>query len=598
MKQEPFSKRGSLNKVQNKKWQIADKAGKDFENLFSHYSLLTKQLLWNRNLKEKKEIEEFLQPDFFAHTHDPFLFQDMEKSINTIISHIKEQNLIYIYGDYDADGVTSTALLFETLTLLKAKVDIYIPHRVLEGYGMNGQAIEYIHNQGAKLIITVDGGIRNKAEVSLAKEKGIGVILTDHHIAPDEKVEYPDCPVINPVVKDEKYPYRDLVGVGVAYKLAKALLEKSTLESADKQRIEEQMLDLVAIGTVADCAKLRGENRVLVKKGLESLSKTKRHGLEELIKISAIKNPEKIDAWNIGFQIAPRLNAAGRLDHANTAYKLLVSKDRREARRLAAELNLRNQERQNHTAKLFEAVDEQIKNQKDNKLLIGVCPENATDNPDDWNEGVIGLVAGRITQKYALPSLVYTKSKNGYKASGRSTPGFDLIAAIERNSSLLEKYGGHPAACGISVSEDNLSPFNKQIVDYVNEEMKATSHEIVLSIEAMLDFSDLSEEAIADIQAFAPFGNLNLRPVLASKNVQVLDIQYMGAENQHIKFRLKSQDSKAISALAFSEAKKWSEIKIGDQIDIAYYLELNEFNGRREVQIKVVDIALSKRQNS
>ena len=578
-----------LNK-QEKKWQVLPKIKEELIGEYSEYFPIVLQLLYNRGIKEKNEIEDFLKGDYEKNSHDPFLFQDMKKAVDLIIKHIKKGNKITVYGDYDADGVTSSAILVELFRLFKASVDVYIPHRVNEGYGVNKQAVDLIAKNNTKLIITVDTGIRNKEEIAYAQKLGIDVIVTDHHVPPNELNKYPECLIINPAVTTDKYPYNFLSGAGVAFKVAKALIDSSKLLEEDKQNLSYRLLDLVAIGTVADCVKLTGENRILVKKGLKILSNTRRQGLKFLYEIAKINNNNKIDTWNIGFQIAPRLNAAGRLDHANTAYQLLITKDDGEAKKIAKELNARNQERQEITKEIFLEVEKQIN--IDDNILIGVydLENNKSKEETVWNEGVVGLVAGRIASKYFRPSLVITKTENGYKGSGRSIPEFNLIKAIEKCSDYLDKYGGHPQACGFSFLEKNLDIFVKKIKNIAKNEITKDMMRPLILIDTVLNFEKINENLYKKISALAPYGQGNERPIFLSENVTIFDITTMGIEGQHIKFKLKNDISGFINAISFNNAEKWKNFKIGDIINIVYNLDLNIFNGRSEVQLKIIDI--------
>ena len=574
-----------MSTPQQKNWQILPKISDaspptPLLNRRGEYSEVVLQLLFNRGLVEKNDIEEFLNPDYEKYSHDPFLFAQMKEAVELIIKHIKEQNKIIIYGDYDADGVTAAAVLVETLTTLKAKVDVYIPDRVNEGYGLNKKAIDALQKDRVKLIVTVDGGIRNKEEVEYAKNLGLDIIITDHHIASDNKDELPDCLVINPILKDEQYPYKYLAGVGVAVKLAKAIIGKSILPEANKQKLEQKIMDLVAIGTVADCVSLLGENRVLVKKGLEVLNNTKRIGLQELINIAQINN-KVLEAWNIGFQIAPRLNAAGRMDHANTAFELLTTKDKKEAIAIARRLNDRNIKRQKVTDEIIENAQEQIKDDAGD-IIICVCPKELEKT---WNEGVIGLVAGRICEKYYRPTLIITRTGKGLKGSGRSIDEFNVINAIEQCKKYLERFGGHAAACGFSLPENNLDKFIEKIREIAGKELKDIDLKPKIVIDAELDLAGVNEKFIEDLEKFAPFGEDNPRPKFVSRDAQIKDIVNMGINGQHIKFKVDE-----FWAVAFGQTEKWQELRIGDKIDIVYYAEMNEFNGRREAQLKVVDI--------
>lgn len=652
-----------------KNWQILPKIDKDFIEKYPEYNRMVLQLLFNRGLTERGEIEEFLTspapgpspaaageggqlydspyhggeipPAPFAKGggFDSFLFNDMEAAVELIIKHIKAGNKIIIYGDYDADGVTASAVLYDVLTIFKAKAEVYIPDRVSEGYGLNKDAIKELAEGGAKLIITVDGGIRSREEVEYAKSLGMEVVITDHHVPPNTPPtpsqegtsnppaplskwgELPDCLIINPLVEGEKYPFKFLAGVGVAFKLAKAIIFKSKLSDEDKIKLEERILDLVAIGTVADCVSLLGENRILVKRGLEILNKTKRVGLQELIKIAQI-NPvkllrnngasenKKLDSWNIGFQIAPRLNAAGRMDHANTALELLITKNKEEAETIARQLNGRNQERQQATESIVEQIElvltpspslalaaerergdeksPQPHLSRGSKIIIAVAPDGEV-----WNEGVVGLVAGRICEKYYLPVLVITKGEEGYKGSGRSIEEFNIMEALEECKDLFLRYGGHPMACGFSLIEKNLEEFKKRITVFANKKLKDMDLKPKIEIEAELNLDEINEEFVKSVEQFAPFGQGNDKPKFVSYGVSVVDIINMGIDGKHIKIRIMNNESgimKPISAVGFGQAEKWKDLRIGDKIDMVYYVEMNEFNGRREVQMKIVDI--------
>ncbi|MBI4811873.1 DHH family phosphoesterase [Candidatus Falkowbacteria bacterium] len=600
-------------------WQVMPKINDEFIKKYPEYSPIVLQLLYNRDLTNEKDVEEFLKSPLSPfvkggdYDYDPFLFNGMAATVELIIKHIKGRNKIVVYGDYDADGVTASAALFETLQILKADVGVYIPDRVSEGYGLNKKAIDEIISEKAKLIITVDGGIRGKSEVEYAKKKGLDVIITDHHQPPPDEEELPDCLIINPAVKSEKYPFKYLSGAGVAFKLAKALISKSTLSGEDKQKMEEKILDLAAIGTVADCVSLLGENRNLVKRGSGVLNKTKRKGLIELMKAAQLNNGRVLDAWNIGFQIAPRLNAAGRIDHANTALELLITKNDNEAVTLARDLNDKNIERQKITNEIVENIYRDVNGGGENKVIIAISPKDNL-----WNEGVIGLAAGRVCEKYYKPALVITRteilnppdpllhkggnmenplSKRGQggllKGSGRSIDEFNIIKALEECAEFLDKFGGHPSACGFSLKEENLDEFVKKIKEVAERELAGVDLRPKIKIEAEISLGEINEELVKNIEMFAPFGEDNERPKFLSRGAEIVDIIKMGIEGQHIKLRIAnraSQIASIISAVGFGQAEQWKDLRVGDKIDIVYYVEMNEFNGRREAQLKIIDI--------
>lgn len=540
------------------------------------------QVLFNRGITEKDDIEMFLKGDY-ENSHDPFLFKDMEEAIDLIISHIKQKNKIVIFGDFDADGITSSACLFETLSALQADVEVYIPDRISEGYGVNKQAIDNLAKNDTKLIITVDTGIRNGKEVSYAMKKGVDVIVSDHHTFPEDENDLPSCLIINPI--KDNYPFKVLAGVGVAFKVSKALISKANLSDDLKQQLEMKILDLVAIGTVADCVPLIGENRILLKKGLEILNKSNRLGVKELLKIAKINHSKKISSWNIGFQIGPRLNAASRMGHANNAFKLLVSKDIDEAKKFAEELNQKNIERQVLTQEIIKDVEQQIDPNNLDNIIVGICPEGKS-----WSQGIIGLVAGKINNKYNHPTLIITKTADGsYKGSGRSIAEFNLMAAIGKAGDYLEKYGGHKLACGFSLTKENLKPFSDKIKEIGIKELSEDDLKPKLLIDCELDIVKIEKDLVSDIELLAPFGQNNAQPKFISKNVRISDIIELGAEKQHIKFKISE-----FWALSFGKAKEYEYLNVGDEIDIVYFLEFNDFNGRVSIQLKVVDIKKSE----
>lgn len=602
-----------------KKWQVFPKASNEFLASHPEINPVLLQLLFNRGLKNKIDIKAFLDSELAADKilvigenpehafYDPFLFKNMAAAVDLIIAHIKKGSPIVVYGDYDADGVTSSVILLETLKILHATVEVYLPDRVSEGYGLNKAAINQIVAQGFKLLITVDNGIRNYEEVAYAKSKGLEIIITDHHVLPEDKKEIPDCLYIDPADKNENYPWPYLAGVGVAFKLISALLYKANLPEKQKQLILDKSLDLVAVGTIADMVSLLGENRLLVKSGLKILNTSKRLGLNELIKVSKINSGRPLEAWNVGWQIGPRLNAASRLSHANSAFALLTTTDQSEAEELATELNQRNISRQQITEEIISQVEAQI--DKDNlpNLIVGVAGEDQI-----WNEGVIGLVAGKIAEKYYRPTLIITRlieeaefdpvakklvpKKVAFKGSGRSVEELNLIAAVEDCAANLDKYGGHPMACGFSIkTEDNLNKFIAQIQKIAEDKIDKAALVPKLKIEAELDFSLINLELADTIGALAPYGQNNQQPRFVSYDLRIDDIATMGFDNQHIKirfsqFNLQARSAQAFWALAFGGAANYKEYQIGDRVNLVYYLEVNDFNGRREPQLKMIDI--------
>ncbi|MFA6306269.1 MAG: single-stranded-DNA-specific exonuclease RecJ [Patescibacteria group bacterium] len=568
------------------RWELKPVIDNDFIKKNPEYNKIILQLLFNRRLTDKPEIESFFQPDKIG-LSDPFLFKDMEAAAALAIKHIKEQNLIVVYGDYDADGVTATAALIEILNIFKARAGVYIPGRASEGYGLNKKAIDQLIKIGAKLIITVDNGIRNKEEAAYAESLGLDIIITDHHEPPPDKNDWPDCLIINP--KAEDYAYKDLAGVGVAFKFIQGLIKLSKLDEQLKNKLAEKVLDLVAIGTVADMVSLLGENRTLVSRGLEIINRRKRLGIDELIKIAQTNGygNKKINSFHIGWQISPRLNSAGRLDHANTAYELLITKDKDEALAIAKKLNIKNGDRQkiteNITAYCREIIEEKMSG---DKILIVCSPNIADASAESWPEGVVGLVAGRLCDEYARPVLAITKIKNEIKGSGRSIDEFNIMEAIEESGRYLEKFGGHAAACGFTLkNEEVLEEFAEEMKKIAGKALAKVELVSKILIEAEINLPDINDELLEALEKFEPFGEDNDKPKFLSKGLEIADKINMGANAQHIKFRFGS-----IWAVAFSQAENLKDLKIGDKVDAVYYLEFNEFNGRRTAQMKIVDI--------
>ncbi len=601
-----------------KKWQFYLKISKKFRKSCPEVNPVVLQLLFNRGLTEALAVRSFLSDALpsalslaigakAADFYDPFLFKNMAAAVDLIIEHIKSGRRLVVYGDYDADGVTASVILSETLKILHAEVDVYLPDRVSEGYGLNKAAIEQIVSRGGKLLITVDNGIRNKEEVIYAQSLGLEVIITDHHVLPEVKEDLPPCLYIDPADPEEKYPWPYLAGVGVAFKLVSALLLKADLPDRQKELISEKCLDLVAVGTIADLVSVLGENRILIKRGLAVLNRGRRLGLEELIKAAKINNGRPLAAWNVSWQIGPRLNAASRLGHANSAFALLTTTNAEAAKSLAQELNQRNLSRQQITEEITAQMEAQIDPEHLPLLIIGVAGEDQF-----WNEGVIGLVAGRVAEKYYRPTLIITRlieeaeldplskklvpKKVIFKGSGRSIPEFNLIAALEDNAEFLDKYGGHFMAVGFSIKEETqLDKFKAHFLELAEKSLAGADLRPKLKIEAELKWADLNLELAEAVNALAPFGQNNPVPRFASFNLRLDDIVTMGFDNQHIKFRLSNAEGNggaSFWALAFGAAEQYRAFKIGDHIDLAYNLEINEYNGRREVQLKIVDVKL------
>lgn len=575
----------------SKIWQLNPAAPENFFAENDGLSSILAQLLFNRGLRTEEEIEAFLNPEtcFF----DPFLFNDMNAAVDLLINKIKAGEKIIIYGDYDADGITASAVLSETLKILKAKVEVYLPDRVTEGYGLNLLAIDQLVAAGAKLVITVDTGIRNKEEIAYAKKCGLEVIVTDHHTLPENEEDLPDCLIINSADARNKYPFKFLAGVGVAFKVASALVSRSKLSDEQKHSLLENLLDFVAIGTVADMVTMMGENRALVSRGLEVLNQTKRIGLKELIKVAKLDNLRRLESWNIGYQIGPRLNAASRMDHASNAFALLVCDNQAKAEVIAKELNNRNSDRQKITEEAVGEARAQIDQQFNTgpKFFLAAI----SNQEKIWSEGIIGLVAGKICERYYRPTIVVTSTEDGYKGSGRSIEEFNLIEAIEEtaqtDSSLIGKYGGHPMACGFSMeSKEKLDAFVKKMEEIAVRKLSNENLAPKLKIEIEIPLSAVNENLLAEISLLAPFGQHNPQPKFVSRGLKIVESFFMGLDGQHVKFKVADENGFSLWAICFGGTDMYKHCEVGDFIDLAYFAEWNEFNGRKEVQLKIIDL--------
>lgn len=589
-------------------WRLFPKISEDFARQFPEYPSVVSQLLYNRGLKTQKEIDEFLNPDFEGDLHDPFLIKGMREAVDKIKKTIASQEKIVIWGDYDVDGICATLILKSTLDFLESSlttvcpraknlksfdVGIYIPDRAKEGHGLNSNAIKEIKKAGAKLIITVDCGISGFEEVELAKKLGLEVIITDHHQIPGK---LPKTKIIlNPHQDDDQYPFKNLAGAGVAYKLAVALLKEFSTQDKSILGWGKWLLDLVALATVADNMVFLGENRTLVKYGLIVLNKTQRLGLRELINQSglarlnfALQNLggqalKKIDTYEIAFVLAPRLNAAGRMDHANMAYELLSTESEEEARWLVQRLCQLNQERQIVVDKLTKEIESRI---GDEKIIF--------DGGKDWPIGVLGLVAGKICEKYHRPALVFSEESQEIKGACRSIEQFNMVEALNQCASLLLKSGGHPQAAGFSLLKENLGDF-KQCLSKAAEKIKNEDLISVLDIDLELNSEDINWQTYEQIQLFSPFGENNPEPVFLLKNLKIKDIRAVGNNGKHLKMELQSSDAlKNFKAIGFNFSAEIDKLKIGDNIDIVFEIIVNEWNGFRNLEIKIIDLKKSE----
>jgi len=562
-----------------KHWVVATPASPDVLRRYRGIGPVLAQTLFNRGFTDPELARQFL--DARPGNEKSFCRADMDKAIARIRTAIKKNELIIIYGDFDADGVTSTALLMQTLTALGANVKPYIPHRVDEGYGLNGAALLKLARDGAKLIITVDCGIRSVEDVEEGKAVGLDIIITDHHsIGPEIPQAYA---VINPKLEeDESHPEYMLAGVGVAYRLAEKLLRVANANDRVKPRLKpEDLLDLVAIGTVADLAPLnRTANRTLVRGGLDIINTANRCGLRALMEVAGLK-PGGISATNIGYTLGPRINAAGRLESAMIAYHLMSSQDQAEATSLADQLQTLNIQRQDLTRAAQELIRDRIEAQQSDVPLIFASDRN-------FRPGIVGLVAGRLTEEYFRPTVVMEEGDTESRASCRSIPQFDITRALDQCADLLVRHGGHAQAAGFTVLNQNIPALRQRLTELAHDRLAGQELRPTLEIDADADIHHLSEALVAELALLEPTGHLNAVPILMSRTARVLECRTVGKEGGHLKLKLARAGQPPLDAIGFGLGE-WAG-HMPDRIDVAYQLEINEWNGYRNLQLNLQDI--------
>ncbi len=536
------------------------------------------RLLENRGIKEQKDIDEFFNPSFSTSCHDPFLFLEMERAVSRIYQAIKDQEKIIIAGDYDVDGITATAILFQTLRALNGKVSYRLPHRVHDGYGLNLKLINELIKIGVTVLITADCGISNQPEIEIAKKAGIDVIITDHHTIP---AEFPHAAfaVIHGNQPRCNYPFRGLTGAGVAYKLAQALILKSSLP--DKQDFLNSIIDLAALGTIADLGPLNQENRLFAKFGLEEINKSRRHGLSQLKKIAWDKPKEKLSIRDISFHIAPRLNAAGRIDTAYFALQLLLSEGEK-ARELAKHLQKLNLKRQQLTEKALQEAHQILeKDIPSQKLLIAAHSQ--------WHVGIIGLVAGKFSEKYNLPSIIMRDCGNYLVGSARSPRYFNIIQSLKTQSHFLEHFGGHAQAAGFTIKKENLTPFVSSIQEYAHNILKTQDIRPEIILDAEIQAHEVKLENAHAIEKFAPFGIANPEPLLLFRHTRLFNYKRVGQEKSHLSFETQKENI-TVRSIAFDFANLENKIAGLSHLDLALKLKTNKWNDHEKIEFEVLDL--------
>ena len=562
------------------KWVVAAKKA-DFNQIGQQFHIdpVIARLIRNRDVIGDEKIREYLLGTV-DEIPSPWLMKDMEKAVDILKKKIQQQARIRIIGDYDIDGVTSTYILLKGLTRIGADVDTYIPDRVADGYGIHEHLIDRAEADGIDTIVTCDNGIAAAAEIQTAKDKGMAVIVTDHHEIPyreengERKVILPPADaILNPKQYDCPYPNKNLCGAVVAFKYITALYERFDVP----QKELEDYYELATIATVGDVMDLQGENRILVKEGLRRLKNTKNKGLQELIRANALEDA-RITAYHIGFVLGPCINASGRLDTAARSLALLNAQTKEEAAKLAGDLTALNQSRKALTEKGKEEAIQLIETTelKNDRVLVVYLP--------DCHESLAGIIAGRIREKYHKPAFVLTKGEKSAKGSGRSIESYSMYEELVKCADLMVQFGGHPMAAGLSIEEENIEKFRRQL----NENCTLTEEDLrpKVVIDVPMPVSYITKELIEQISLLEPFGKGNTKPIFAQKGLRVLDSSIIGKNKNVVKLKLLDLQGVTMEGIYFGEAEDFANfIRQKDTISVTYYPEINRFRGRESLQI-------------
>ena len=559
----------------NKKWECYQVDESKVKKLMQDYGLneILARILVNKNLTNKEELDLFMNPtrkDF----HDPFLMPDMEITVNRILKAIEGKENVMIYGDYDADGITSTTVLKSFLEERGLHVSTYIPNRLNEGYGLNKKAIKKIYDEGYRLVITVDCGISGIDEVEYANSLGIETLITDHH-EPAETLPNAMA-VVDAKRKDNKYPFNQLAGVGVVFKLIQAISIKLNLEEKEYLKY----LDIVCIGTISDIVPLVNENRVIAKLGLKLIAQTRNVGLKALLEVIGFRD---IDSTAVSFGLAPRINACGRMGDEQVALDLFLSRDYEEAKELAIKLNEYNIERQTIEKNIFDEATELIeKNEKDKACIIV--------GNEGWHHGIIGIVASKVTEMYFKPSILICFEDDEGKGSGRSVPGFDLHEALMSCGDELEKYGGHAMAVGVTVKREKFNEFKDKLEKFAKEK-KVDEIIPVINVDSEISLKNLNIDNVKSLKLLEPYGEANKMPLFLFKNLKINSIRAL-SEGKHLKLTLK-EDNFMVNAIGFNMGELTEKYLLDDRVDIVGNLDINSYKGMESIQILIKDMRKS-----
>lgn len=536
-------------------------------------------LLLSRGIDSAEKARKFLHPSI-DDLHEPYLLKDLKKAVERILQAIEKGEKILVWGDYDVDGTTGTVVLRKALEILGAKTGYHVPHRFTEGYGINIEKLSEAKDKGYTLVVSVDTGSRAFEAADWAKVNNIDLIITDHHLADDAKGNPDACAVVNPNQAGDEYPDKNLAGVGVAFKLAHALLREK-----GKEKLVPGFLKMVAIGTVADMMKLTGENRAIVKLGLQDLPRAKNFGLRALMEVADCNS--EMTSYDIGFRLSPRINAAGRMDEALTVVRLFEADSFEKAREYAEVLDSRNRERQKVQKEISElALLEYNENgaRLENNFVAVIAGEN-------WHRGVIGLASSRITEKIYRPSLVISLENGIGHGSARSIANYHLLNGLDSCAELFEKFGGHAAACGFTIKQENIEALREKLNEHAKEQLKNEDLTPELKIDAPVSSASLNLELVEELKKLEPFGIGNPKPVFVTKDLFLTDEPYVMKE-KHLKLKLADEHGKRFEAVWWDgvDKSKGQTLKPQTRIELAYTAEANSWNGNTRLQLVVQDL--------
>lgn len=561
-----------------KNWQFVPEPNKESVQHLSEKINVNEvlcKILIQRGINEYDKARKYFRPSVEM-LHNPFLMKDMDKAVNRLTDAISNEEKVLIYGDYDVDGTTAVSLVYGFLKQFTSNCEYYIPDRYKEGYGVSTQGIDYAHEQGISLIICLDCGVRAVEKVAYAKSLGIDFIICDHHL-PGDKI--PEAyAILDPKQNDCLYPYKELCGVGVGFKLIQAFCEQQDIPF---EQLEEQ-LDLVAVGTAADIVPITGENRALVYYGMNRINSSPRTGIRALLKIAA-KDQQRLTVTDVVFTLAPRINAAGRIGHGKDAVQLLLEDDYNQAETFAYAINKNNSNRKVLDSSITEQALEQI------ELKYADTKSTVLFNPD-WHKGVIGIVASRCIETYYRPTVILTESNGKATGSVRSVKGFDVYQAIEKCSDLLEQFGGHAYAAGLTMDIANIDTFREKFESVINDTITQKELEQTILIDSEVNINQITHKFNNILKQMEPFGPGNMSPVFVSRNVRADSLRLL--KDLHLKFKVTQDDDCFIDVIAFNMGEFYSSINANQRFDICYSIEENTFRGVTNLQLAVKDIRL------